>query len=120
VVITLVAIFGIGIWFLAPQLGAQIGPLAEILPRSIQSLQQRLQQHSLGQWLLSQPASLSDLLPGRSLLGQMTRIFSTTFGALAGLLVFLVVGLYLATPLVAAMLVLVRMLYVEDTLGEGQ
>jgi predicted PurR-regulated permease PerM len=96
VVITLIAIFGIGIWFLAPQLGAQIGQLTETLPRSIQSLQQRLQQHSLGQWLLSQPASLSDLLPGGNLLGKMTHIFSTTFGALAGLLVFLAVGLYMA------------------------
>jgi predicted PurR-regulated permease PerM len=38
VVITLVAIFGVGIWFLTPQLGAQIMQLTETLPRSILSL----------------------------------------------------------------------------------
>jgi predicted PurR-regulated permease PerM len=115
--ITLVTIFGIGIWVLAPQLCPQIGQLTDMLPRSIQSLQQRLQQHSLGRWLLSHPAPLSDLLPGRSFLGKVTRIFSTTFGALAGLIVFLAVGLYLALD---PALYTAGVICIEDTLGEGQ
>ena len=183
VVSMLLAILGIGVWLLTPQLTAQIGQLTETLPRSIQSLEQRLQQYGIGQWLLSQPPVFSQHMPEGNVLAKATRVFSTTFGALASLIVILVIGLYmavspssytegiihlvpiesrararevvqavgqtlrwwllgrwvsmivvgltdgighpargigviLATPLFAAMVVLVKMLYIEDTLGE--
>jgi predicted PurR-regulated permease PerM len=43
VISILLATSGVGIWLLAPQLITQIGQLTDTLPRSIQSLEQRLQ-----------------------------------------------------------------------------
>jgi predicted PurR-regulated permease PerM len=95
-VITLLAIFGVGIWLLAPQLGAQIMQLTETLPRSILSLEERLRQYGFGQWLLSQTPSPGEFISEGSILAKVTRVFSTTFGALASLLVILATGLYMA------------------------
>jgi predicted PurR-regulated permease PerM len=99
VISILLTISGVGIWLLAPQLTAQIGQLTDTLPRSITSLEQRLQQYGIGQWLLSQTPSLSQFMSERNVLAKIARVFSTTFGALASLIVILAIGLYIAVSL---------------------
>ncbi len=96
VVIMLLGIVGVGIWLLAPQLSTQIGQLTETLPRAIQSLEQRLLQHGIGRWLLAQTPSLSQVVSEGNWLSRIARVFSTTFGVLASLVVILAVGLYMA------------------------
>jgi predicted PurR-regulated permease PerM len=96
VMLMLLAILGIGIWLLAPDLAAQLSQLVETLPRSIQYLEQRIRQYGIGQWLLTHAMPVSELLPEGSALGRIKRVFSTTLGALASLIVILVIGLYMA------------------------
>jgi predicted PurR-regulated permease PerM len=95
-VLMLLAILGIGVWLLAPDLAAQLSELAETLPRSIQHLEQRIRQYGIGQWFLAHATPVSALLPEGSMLGRITRVFSTTLGVLASLIVILVIGFYIA------------------------
>jgi predicted PurR-regulated permease PerM len=95
VVLILLAILGVGVWLLAPDLAAQLSELAETLPRSIQHLEQRIRQYGIGQWFLAHATPVSALLPEGSMLGRITRVFSTTLGVLASLIVILVIGFYM-------------------------
>ncbi len=95
-VLALTALVGLGGWFLASEIGAQLNELSSNLTQSARELQERLRQSPRGSWLLDAP-SARQLASGQlGLLGRVTGLFSTALGAVANLVVILFVGLYVA------------------------
>jgi predicted PurR-regulated permease PerM len=99
-----------------------LGPILSAIPPALLALTQQPQQELYVILLYSgiqgvESYLLMPLVQERtvSLPPALTITAEVVLGILLG-----VWGIILATPLVAAMLVLVRMLYVEETLGEGQ
>ncbi len=97
VVIALLALVGVSLWFLAPNVAAQIDELTTQIPRMWERLEDRVTQYRWVQVLLAEMPSTGALLPGGSeLLRRAMGIFSNTLSALASFLIILFVGLYLA------------------------
>jgi predicted PurR-regulated permease PerM len=88
-------VLGLG-WVLVPQVIAQIPELIESLGATLGELEQAL---GVGEMArdLADGMDLADILPSPSgLLGGATGLISSTFGALANLVIVSVVGIYLA------------------------
>jgi predicted PurR-regulated permease PerM len=81
---------------LAPQVASQVPELVDNLGQAIERLQQRLGLATLTKELAKE-VKLSDLLPSTAgVLGGATGIISSSFGALANVVIMLVIGVYLA------------------------
>jgi predicted PurR-regulated permease PerM len=97
VLVGMIGLLSLGIWRFSVPLGEQIEQLVETLPVSIELLEEELGQYEWGEAIFEEWLSLDDLLGDRFLLiGQVAGIFSTTLGALASILVVVVVAIYLA------------------------
>ncbi|MEW6296615.1 MAG: AI-2E family transporter [Thermodesulfobacteriota bacterium] len=97
VVAGLLLCMGLGTWLLAPRLADQFDQLTQQLPRSALQVKQYLAQYSWGQWLLAQTPQPRQLLTdGTGLVAQATGLFSSLFGVVAGVLLVLFTGLFLA------------------------
>lgn len=90
--VAILALLGVSAWLIAPSLAAQFDELIARVPEEAA----RLQRHT------------TSLPPAITIVGQ------GVMGALTGAL-----GVALATPLTAALLVLVKRIYVEDLLGDA-
>jgi predicted PurR-regulated permease PerM len=96
VVLTLLAALGLGGWALAGQVAEQTDQLVVTIPDTVRQSTDWLRQYSWGQWLLGQAQDPAQLLRPANLISNVRSIFSTTAGALAGLVIVLFLGLYLA------------------------
>lgn len=97
VILALVSVLGAGAWLLAPDVAEQVDQLSESVPRSAQQLGQRIERYAWGRQLLAQVPTTGELLSDKSnVLARVTGVFSTTFGLIAGVVIVLFVGLYLA------------------------
>lgn len=88
---------GLGGWLLAPEVSKQVEELSKTLPESLKSLREQLSSTSWGAVLVDRASEADKWFTDRSALSQATSFLSTTTGALAGFLVILVLGLYMAS-----------------------
>lgn len=96
VVLALLAAVGLGGWALAGQVAEQTDQLVATVPDTVRQGADWLRQYSWGQWLLGQAEDPQQLPQPADLIGNVRSIFSTTAGAVAGLVIVLFLGLYLA------------------------
>jgi predicted PurR-regulated permease PerM len=97
VCLCLVAILGLGGWLMAKPLSEQIDQLQERLPRAIEQVRHSVESSSWGRALARQIRSEGDTSSGaRTALTHVTRVFSSTFEAVGGVLLVLFLGGYLA------------------------
>ena len=96
-VLGLLLLTGAGAWLIGSDVVTEAGQLRQQLPRSLERLEQNIEQYEWGKQLLGQTARADELIPDKTeLAAKATGAFSTTFGALATLVVFLFLGLFLA------------------------
>jgi predicted PurR-regulated permease PerM len=90
----LVALFAIS----APRLANELGQFADRLPQAVENLRKKIESTQIGRLLLSESPRFDALMRGRGgdLLGSVTGVVSSTFGAIVSLVVVLFVGMYLA------------------------
>lgn len=92
--VALLAVVGL---FVAPSVGAQFDELHKTLPESWEKIEQRLEEHSWGRQTLNVAGEADEYLPEPgALVRRALGIFSTTAGALSGILVVLFLGLCIA------------------------
>jgi predicted PurR-regulated permease PerM len=101
VVFALLAVFGVGIWLLAPKVAVQVDQLVEQLPRSIGQLKALLGRYEWGRHIVANVPNAQEMIPDQiqglgNVLGKVASFFSMTFGAIAGFLLFLFIGLFFA------------------------
>ena len=103
VVLALLAVFGVGVWLLALEVSVQLDQLIEQLPRSVKQIKILIGHYEWGRHLVANMPNAGEMIPdqlqGRGLgnvLGKVAGLFSMTFGAIAGLLLFLFIGLFFA------------------------
>lgn len=97
VALVLLALVAGGVEFAAPRVAEQAGELRQTLPKSIEKLETQVARYQWGAAAIEAAEHPTQYLPdAQGLLKRATGIFSTTFGALAGLLVVVFVGLCLA------------------------
>ncbi len=87
---------GVGM-LVAPSVGTQLGELQKTLPEAWEKIHERLSKYSWGRQTLEAAEGADDYLPEPGkLMERALGIFSTTAGALSGVLVVLFLGLCLA------------------------
>ncbi len=96
VLVLLAASIGAG-FLLAPRIGTQVDQLMDQLPNSWQQFKESISSTRLGDWIMSNLPSLQQIA-GRlgGLMNRATAWLYSVFGALAGLLIVVVLGLYFA------------------------
>ncbi|MDQ3623789.1 MAG: AI-2E family transporter [Verrucomicrobiota bacterium] len=97
VALGLLALVAGSVAFAAPRVAEQAGELRQTLPKSIEKLEAQVARYQWGTAAIEAAEHPAHYLPDeQALVKRVTGIFSTTFGALAALLVVLFVGLCLA------------------------
>ena len=98
VILSLLAIIGLGGWAMAPQISQQSAELARQFPASLQRVQEMINQHPILQHLSKQ------LPPAKQVLGSLQRLvpnaglfFGGVLGALANVVIIVFVGIYFAS-----------------------
>jgi predicted PurR-regulated permease PerM len=95
VVGALVLIIAAAGWLFAPELADQFEQLSESFPQAIERVQEYAPEWSRP--LTSRLPSVDDMMSGDSdMLSRLTRIFSTTLGAVANVVVILAIAIYAA------------------------
>jgi predicted PurR-regulated permease PerM len=95
VVLALVALLSLGGWLIGEQVATQLQTLTKLLPDAIARTRAWLQQTPLGSTLMNYLQSSASDSSGDTI-SSVARFASTTFGAVANLIVILFLGLYLA------------------------
>jgi predicted PurR-regulated permease PerM len=86
-----------GIILAAPAVVQQVQELSTGLQTSIKQLDETLRKHEAGKWLLDQLWGIQQEVEGApDMWTRVAGLFTTTFGAIAGFLLTLVVGIFLA------------------------
>ncbi len=97
VALILVAMPPLAAWLFYPRIGHELGELATALPPAVVKFQQRISDVSWLQSVLDRlPSAAALATPRGDVLSKATGLFSTTFGALANVLIVVAVGAYLA------------------------
>ena len=96
-ILALVAAVGLGIWAMAPVVGAQASQLADRLPEAVDQLKTRLTRYDSVARLMENADRFRDMLPGASRQSRyVVSFFSSSLGALGNVAFVLFVGLFLA------------------------
>ncbi|MEX2174357.1 MAG: AI-2E family transporter [Pirellulaceae bacterium] len=95
VLLILATLLGLGTWFLGAAIAGQLDQLGQSLAESQKLLQAQLAKYAWWRQILKEMPTLQVLGRGQSI-SRMTSIFSTTVGAVLGLVVILFTGLFLA------------------------
>ncbi|WP_438036494.1 AI-2E family transporter [Sorangium sp. So ce204] len=85
-----------GAWLIAPSLAAQVDELAQRLPQAARRAAEHAGRYAWGRELAERLSDVQVLPHARQALLGATRLLSTTLGALAGAVVVLFLGLFLA------------------------
>lgn len=94
VIVGLMAVFGLTGWLMAPRVGEQVQQLSRQLPTAFHQLIGQIRQSPVGQVL---PQSLAASGLGRpEILSRVKDVFNITFGVIAGILVIVFTGVYVA------------------------
>ena len=94
VVVALMALAAVGAWFFGDRIAQQFDEILVQLPQAWARVRSWLEQHQFGRFVLD---SLSGSVAGADQApAALARVFTSTFGAIAEIVIILVVGLYLA------------------------
>lgn len=94
---SLAGLLALAIWLVAPQVSAQIGELREVLPASLDRLEEQLRAFGWGEYAVDRmPAPREVMSGGDGFWSRLTGILSTAVGMVANTLIILVLGVYLA------------------------
>jgi len=100
VCVSLLAVLGGFIWLAGPAIGEQFGQIGERIPMAVSRLRSWLAEYEWARPMLAKLESpgqvMSSISPSADVVGRVTGVFSTAFGALANVLIVLFIGLYLA------------------------
>jgi len=96
VCLALVAAMAAFLLLAAPSVSREVEELVRQLPRALDTLRGSLEGHSWGRWLLARTRDSADRFTGRDVFGRAGGLFSSSAGALASVVVFLFVGLFVA------------------------
>ena len=97
--VSLVAVFAGSIYLLAPDIADQIKELRHELPRSVNSLREKLEQTSWGRLILQQIPAPEEIInggDGGETLKQAGKFFSSTLSVFLKFVVFVLLSVYLA------------------------
>lgn len=99
--LSVVLFFGVLVatfWLIAPTIGKQVKEMQETVPKAVSQVEAWLNQYSWGQKIIQQaPDNLENVLPGqRTLLTQISGVFSSSLSFLADLLIVIITSLYFA------------------------
>lgn len=87
----------VGIWGVAPEVSEQIDRLTERIPQAADQARQQVQRYEWMRKLLEEKDQIEKMAPdGSNIASTVGGMFSSTFGALANFLVFLVIGIFVA------------------------
>lgn len=92
-------VFGIGVWQLAPDVAEQIINLRGFLPKSFETLNEKLSQYNWGRLILEQVPNLSDIVntfTSKSFLTRIGGFFSSTVAIVINAVVVILLSIYLA------------------------
>ncbi|MBA4141756.1 MAG: AI-2E family transporter [Nitrosospira sp.] len=97
VLLALVLVIASGIWYIAPEVSEQIDRLTERIPKAVDQAQQQVLKYEWMRKLFEQKDQLEKIVPdGSNIASTTAEIFTSTFGAFANFLIFLVIGIFLA------------------------
>jgi predicted PurR-regulated permease PerM len=97
VLLALIFIVAGGIWSIAPEVSSQIDRLTERIPEAVGQARQQVLKYEWLQKLLEQKDKLEKIAPdGSNIASTAVGLFTSTFGALGNLLIFLAIGIFLA------------------------
>jgi predicted PurR-regulated permease PerM len=96
VVLLLVGLAAVTGVLLAPRIDQQVEGLSRQLPQAVDQLMDRLEGYQWVQWIEARVRQAGEDGGGASWMGRALGVFSTLFGAAAGLVIILFTGLYLA------------------------
>ncbi len=96
VIVVLLAAVAATSWAVAPDVARQADEVRTRVPELLELAEERLGQYQWGRDLLASNPGVSDVASSRRLWTGLAGAFSTTFGAVANLVLILFVGLYLA------------------------
>jgi predicted PurR-regulated permease PerM len=101
VVLAILAVFGVGVWLLAPEVMVQLDQLIEQLPRSVKQIKALIGHYEWGRHIVANMPNAEEMIPDPiqglgNVLGKIASFFSMTFDAIAGFLLFLFIGLFFA------------------------
>jgi predicted PurR-regulated permease PerM len=86
-----------GIWSVAPEISAQIDRLTEQIPQAMDQARKHIIKHEWMRKLLEEKEQIASMVSdGSNIFSTIVGMFSTTFGALANFLIFLVIGIFIA------------------------
>jgi predicted PurR-regulated permease PerM len=91
-----VALAAVTVTLAAPAVAKQLDELAQELPKAVDHATSFLQRYAWGRGLLERARDLQELATGRETLERAGGFLSTTLGVVAGFVVFLFVGLFVA------------------------
>ncbi|WP_430233377.1 AI-2E family transporter [Nitrosomonas communis] len=97
VLLVLSFVTAIGIWSIAPEVSDQIDRLTEYIPQAVDQARQQILKYEWMRKLLEKKDQIASMASdGSNITSTIAGMFSSTFGALANFLVFLVIGIFLA------------------------
>ena len=97
VLLALSFVTAIGIWSIAPEVSDQIDRLTEYIPQAVDQARQQILKYEWMRMLLEKKDQIASMASdGSNIPSTITGMFSSTFGALANFLVFLVIGIFMA------------------------
>lgn len=95
----IIGAFAGGIWYITPNVAAQIGDLRRVLPEAVEKISAWLSEFSWGSLLLQQLPPLEDLFERLTTMGFLSRIggyLTTTIGIIVTGLLIVLLAIYLA------------------------
>lgn len=99
VVLLIAGFFTAIIMLIGPSISKQVNEMVETLPKSLQSLQEKVKQTELGRALFDEvPEKPQDLIKNKKdVFSKVTGIFSSTIGVFADVFIILIIGIFLAS-----------------------
>lgn len=95
VIVLLIALLAGASFLVGPQLAGQLALLSERIPQAIGRVEALFGEYAWIQQVLDAIPGPAELLPAATdVWGQLTEVFTVTFGALAGAIIVLAIGLY--------------------------
>ena len=97
VIVSLVALFGVGNYFLAPKIAEQMSGLFEQIPQAAEQVREELSQYPWAQTLMERMPPNQGGGGSTSLLSRLTGTFSTTLNALTYIVFILFTSVFIAS-----------------------
>ncbi len=96
VIFAITGLAALGVWQVAPEFSRQMDELSKTLPASIAEVRQTLQDTGWGQWVVDKVSEIDQWVSKGRAMSQAQSLVTSTFAAIAAVLIILAIGIYLA------------------------